>query len=127
MRSNAVASTMYALSGALRAAAGFTALEQACGIHAHAVVVGLDGNVVVGTSLVDAYGKAGVVDDAQRVFEGLGAGRNLITWNAVLAAHAQQGDVEAVAGLFHQMVELGFALVGVCARWAYVSCSSHSM
>ena len=58
MRSN----TMYALSGALRAAAGLAALEQTCGIRAHAVVAGLDGNVAVGTALVDAYGKAGLID-----------------------------------------------------------------
>ena len=62
MRSNAVDSTMYALSGALRAAAGLAALKQTCGIHAHAVVAGLDGNVAVGTALVDAYGKAGLID-----------------------------------------------------------------
>jgi pentatricopeptide repeat protein len=108
MRSNAVDSTMYALSGALRAAAGLAALEQTWGIHAHAVVVGLDGNVVVGTALVDAYGKTGVVDDAGKVFVGLSGNRNLITWNAVLAAHAQQGEVQVVVRLFHQMVEMGF-------------------
>uniref|UniRef100_A0A0A9BRU3 Pentatricopeptide repeat-containing protein n=1 Tax=Arundo donax TaxID=35708 RepID=A0A0A9BRU3_ARUDO len=109
MRSHAVDSTMYALSGALWVAAGLAALEQTCGIHAHAVAVGLDGNVAVGTALMDAYGKAGVVDDAVKVFEGLDDNQNLITWNAVLSAHAQQGDVQAVVGLFNQMAELGFA------------------
>jgi pentatricopeptide repeat protein len=108
MRSNAVDSTLYALSGVLRAAAGLAALEQTLGIHAHAVVVGLDGNVVVGTALVDAYGKAGLVDDAGKMLVGLSGNRNLITWNAVLAAHAQQGEVQAVARLFRQMVEMGF-------------------
>ncbi|XBH58722.1 hypothetical protein VPH35_080109 [Triticum aestivum] len=60
MRSNVVASTRNALSGALRAAAAVDALEQACGIHAHALVIRLDGNVSVGTALRDAYGKAGL-------------------------------------------------------------------
>ncbi|XP_062209832.1 pentatricopeptide repeat-containing protein At2g03880, mitochondrial-like [Phragmites australis] len=124
MRSNAVDSTMYALSGALRAAAGLAALEQTCGIHAHAVVVGLDGNVAVGTALVDAYGKAGVMDDAANVFEGLGGDRNLITWNAVLSAHAQQGDVQAVVGLFNQMLELGFAPDGLTFLAVLTACSN---
>jgi pentatricopeptide repeat protein len=37
------------------------------------------------------------------VFEGLGDDRNLITWNAVLSVHAQQGDVPAVVDLFIRM------------------------
>ncbi|KAL6907670.1 hypothetical protein ACP4OV_002709 [Aristida adscensionis] len=124
MRSNAVDSTMYALSGALRAAAGLAALEQTCGIHGHAVVVGLDGNVAVGTALVDAYGKAGVVDDAAKVFEGLGSDRNLITWNTVLSAHAQQGDVQTVAGLFSQMQNLGFVPDGLTFLAVLTACSN---
>uniref|UniRef100_A0A0E0GGK9 Uncharacterized protein n=1 Tax=Oryza nivara TaxID=4536 RepID=A0A0E0GGK9_ORYNI len=34
-------------------------------------------------------------------------------WNAVLTAHTQPGDVEAVARLFHSMaeLELGFELI----------------
>lgn len=108
MRYDALASTMYALSGALRATAGLAALEQTRGIHAHAVVVGLDGNVAVGTALVDAYGKAGVVHDAAKVFDDLAGDRNLITWNAILAAHAQQGDLEKVIALFHEMAGMHF-------------------
>ncbi|CAL4920685.1 unnamed protein product [Urochloa decumbens] len=124
MRSVAVDSTMYALSGALRAAAGLAAMERTCGIHAHAVVVGLDGNVAVGTALVDAYGKAGVVDDAVKVFEGLGHERNLITWNAVLSVHAQQGDVQAVVEMFNRMVELGFAPDGLTFLAILTACSN---
>ncbi|KAL5210525.1 hypothetical protein ABZP36_006148 [Zizania latifolia] len=124
MRSNAVSSTMYALSGALRSAAGLAALEQTCGVHAHAVIVGLDQNVAVGTALVDAYGKAGVVDAAQNVFEELGGDRNLITWNAVMTAHAQQGDVEAVARLFHNMVEMGFVPDGLTFLALLTACSN---
>ncbi|PWZ57010.1 Pentatricopeptide repeat-containing protein [Zea mays] len=124
MRANGVDSTMHALSGSLRAAAGLAVLEQTCGIHAHAVVVGLDGNVAVGTALVDAYGKAGDVDDAVKVFEGLGGDRNLITWNAVLSAHAQQGDVQEVTGLFNQMMELGFAPDGLTFLAVLTSCSN---
>jgi pentatricopeptide repeat protein len=124
MRSDAVDSTMYALSGALRAAAGLAALEQTCGIHAHAVVVGLDGNVAVGTALVDAYGKAGVTDNAVKVFEGLGDDRNLITWNAVLSAHAQQGDVPAVVELFNRMLGLGFAPDGLSFLAILTACSN---
>ncbi|KAF7051088.1 LOW QUALITY PROTEIN: hypothetical protein CFC21_059367, partial [Triticum aestivum] len=121
MRSNAVASTRYALSGALRAAAALDALEQACGIHAHALVIGLDENVS-GTALLDAYGKAGVVEDARKVFEGLGDDRNLITWNVMLAA--QQGDVQTVNGLFHEMMESCFEPDGLTFLALLTACSN---
>ncbi|XP_062216823.1 pentatricopeptide repeat-containing protein At2g03880, mitochondrial-like [Phragmites australis] len=123
-RSNAVCSTMHPLSAALRAVAGLAALEQTCGIHAHAVVVGLDGNVAVGTALVDAYGKAGLVDDSGKVFQRLGDNQNLITWNALLSAHAQQGDVQAVIGLFNQMAELGFTPDGLTFLAVLTACSN---
>ncbi|KAF8780067.1 hypothetical protein HU200_001718 [Digitaria exilis] len=88
MRSNGVDSTMYALSGALRAAAGFAALEQTCGIHAHAVVVGLDGNVAVGTALQgDTQAVVGLFN---QMIE-LGFAPDGLTFLAVLTACSNAG------------------------------------
>ncbi|CAL9753494.1 unnamed protein product, partial [Musa acuminata subsp. burmannicoides] len=85
MRSDsAVSSTMYSVSGALRAAAHLAALEQSRIIHAHAVVAGLETNLVVSTTLVDAYGKSGIASDARKVFEGMVTDANLVMWNAML-------------------------------------------
>ncbi|KAF9612202.1 hypothetical protein IFM89_038615 [Coptis chinensis] len=52
MVSSNVGSTMYSVSGTLRAAADLAALEQCRIIHAHAFVAGHT-EVVVGTALVD--------------------------------------------------------------------------
>lgn len=105
MREEGVGSTMYSVSGALRAAAHLAALEQTRMMHAHAVVVGLDLGIVVGTALVDAYGKSGVVVDARRMFDWFVGEANLITWNAMLAAYAQQGDAEETVQLFKEMTQ----------------------
>nr|XP_011462405.1 PREDICTED: pentatricopeptide repeat-containing protein At4g33170-like [Fragaria vesca subsp. vesca] len=104
MKCRDVASSMYTVSGALRAAAELAALEQCRIIHTHVVVMGLDGNVVVGTSLLDAYGKSGMVCDARQVFdESNSLGGSLVGCNAMLAAYAQQGDKDSALELFYKM------------------------
>ncbi|RZR89967.1 hypothetical protein BHM03_00017784 [Ensete ventricosum] len=109
MRSvSAVSSTMYSVSGALRAAAHLAALEQSRIIHAHAVVAGLEINLVVSTALVDAYGKSGIASDAWKVFEGMVTDANLVMWNAMLGAYAQQGDSERATQLFNEMLRQDF-------------------
>ncbi|PKA65124.1 Pentatricopeptide repeat-containing protein [Apostasia shenzhenica] len=111
MRAGGLSSTMHSLSGALRAAAETAALEQTRIIHAHTFAAGLDLNPYVGTALVDAYGKAGLSQDALRIFDELSGcgGANLVTWNAALSAHAQHGDALSAKHLFDEMLELGLA------------------
>lgn len=109
MRSSDVGSTMYCVSGALRAAAELAAMEQCRVIHGHAVVSGLDRNVIVGTGLIDGYGKAGIVSDARRVFDENLSVLNSIAWNAMMAGYAQQGDQSTVLELFHLLEMRGFA------------------
>ncbi|XP_043708249.1 pentatricopeptide repeat-containing protein At4g33170-like [Telopea speciosissima] len=108
MRSVGIGSTMYSVSGALRAASEVAALEQCRIIHAHAVVIGLDLNVVVGTALVDGYGKSGLVLDAHHVFSALLPDVNIVGWNAMMSGYAQQGDKQSVLELFSRMVDHGF-------------------
>ncbi|KAJ0093421.1 hypothetical protein Patl1_25695 [Pistacia atlantica] len=108
MRSCDVGSTMYSVSGALRAAAELAAMEQCRVVHGHAVVVGLDKNVIVGTALIDGYGKAGLVFDARRVFDENLSELNVVAWNAMMAGYAQQGDKNSVLQLFHLLKTRGF-------------------
>lgn len=107
MRKCDLGSTMYSLSAALRAAAELAALEQCRIIHGHSVVTGLDVNVVVGTALVDGYGKCGLVLEAREVFDEMSE-VNLVGWNAMMAGYAQQGDNKSVMELFGLMESQGF-------------------
>ncbi|CAK9172904.1 unnamed protein product, partial [Ilex paraguariensis] len=103
MRRCDLQSNMYSVSGALSAVSELAALEQCRIIHEHAVVVGLDLNVIVGSALVDGYGKCGLVVEARRVFDELMPWLNLIGWNSMMAGYAQQGDKSAVIELFGLM------------------------
>ncbi|KAJ0967498.1 hypothetical protein J5N97_024415 [Dioscorea zingiberensis] len=109
MLCSGVPSTMYSISGVLRATAAAAALEQSQVIHAHAFVSGFESELVVATALVDSYGKCGLVLDARKVFDGLSQYANVIAWNALLSAYAQQGDAASTVELFDQMVAHGYA------------------
>lgn len=108
MKSSNVGSTMYSVSGALRAVADLAALEQCRMIHGHAVVTGFDKNVIVGSALVDGYGKSGLVSDARKVFDENIAVMNIVGWNALMAGYAQQGDSSSVIKLFQSMANVRF-------------------
>ncbi|KAK4264115.1 hypothetical protein QN277_029449 [Acacia crassicarpa] len=103
MRSCDVASSMYSISGALRAAAELAALEQCKTIHAYAVVTAFDSHVVVGSALIDGYSKAGIVEDARQVFYDNLPNMNIICWNTLMAGYAQQGDHDSTVELFSLM------------------------
>ncbi|KAK7399888.1 hypothetical protein VNO78_11082 [Psophocarpus tetragonolobus] len=111
MRCRGFTSTVHSVSGGLRAAAQLAALEQCRIMHAHAVVAGLDSNVVVATALVDGYGKAGLVDDARRVFDDNLHVMNIVGWNAMMGGYAHQGDYQCVFELFQSLEACGLGLV----------------
>ncbi|KAE8650322.1 hypothetical protein Csa_011142 [Cucumis sativus] len=109
MKASEVASTIYSVSGALRAAADLAALERCRVIHSHAVVTGLDTNVIVQTALIDGYGKSGLIIDARQVFdENLGC-MNIVGWNAMLSSYAQQGDQNSTLEVFNSMKPFGMS------------------
>ncbi|KAI3807608.1 hypothetical protein L1987_23539 [Smallanthus sonchifolius] len=109
MRACGFGSTDYSVSAALRASAELAALEQCRMVHAHSIITGLDLNVIVGTALVDGYGKCGMVNEACLVFDELVSIMNLVGWNAMMSSYAQQGDKDSVLELFSVMEFRGLA------------------
>ncbi|KAK7354472.1 hypothetical protein VNO80_19936 [Phaseolus coccineus] len=92
---------------------GFTfgTLLNACGhlgwlrmgkkVHGKVVTLGMRGNVVVESSLLDMYGKCGDVGCARVVFDGL-EGRNWVSWTAMLGVYCHNGESESVLGLVRE-------------------------
>ncbi|EPS65402.1 hypothetical protein M569_09375 [Genlisea aurea] len=105
MRNRDVGSSFHSVSGALRAASTAAMLDQCTVIHGHAAVIGMDSETHVGTALIDAYGKCGLVDDARKLFHQLEDSDhdNLAAWNSIMAAYAQQGDHQTATELFTSM------------------------
>ncbi|KAJ7565562.1 hypothetical protein O6H91_02G065400 [Diphasiastrum complanatum] len=91
----------------LNACASPETLADGKEIHAAIVNVGLESDVVVGTALVNTYSKCGSLEDAQRVFDKM-PDRNVVSWSAMIAAHAQFGKGETAIQFFEQMKQEGY-------------------
>ncbi|XP_008224305.1 PREDICTED: pentatricopeptide repeat-containing protein At4g14850 [Prunus mume] len=101
-RKEGVEPTDFMVSSVLSACSGLAWLEQGRSVHAIAVKACVEGNLFVGSALVDMYGKCGSIEDAKRAFNGMPS-RNLISWNAMVGGYAHQGHANMALALFEEM------------------------
>lgn len=87
---------------ALDACASLSAVDEGQYIHAAIVDNGCEQDVVVGTALVNLYGKCGNFQDAKNIFVRMPY-RNVVSWNAIIGILAQNGYEKESLNLFHQM------------------------
>ncbi|KAI8551738.1 hypothetical protein RHMOL_Rhmol06G0209700 [Rhododendron molle] len=90
-------------------------LRQGKEMHAKVVVAGFRGDVVVESSLVDMYGKCGVVEESRRVFDRM-AHKNSVSWCALLGGYCQKCDFDTVIELFREMEEVDLYSFGTVLR-----------
>ncbi|KAI4325784.1 hypothetical protein MLD38_031151 [Melastoma candidum] len=69
------------------------------GLHGLAVKIGYDGDVFVGSSLVDMYSKCGELREARRYFDEMPK-RNVVSWSGMICGYAQEGDNREALVLF---------------------------
>ncbi|KAI5063641.1 hypothetical protein GOP47_0022188 [Adiantum capillus-veneris] len=78
-------------------------------IHNEIVSQGLlENDVVLGGALVDMYAKCGAVLKAQKVVDALPV-CNVVSWTALIAGYAQQGQGQVALSCFQRMRSQGFA------------------
>lgn len=92
----------YTYPSVLKACASEGKVWEGRAIHASAVRCGADGNVFVGTSLIDLYGKCRQIVCARKVFDEM-AERNVVSWTAMVVGYASVGDMVEAYNLFDQM------------------------
>ena len=71
-------------------------------LHAESIKDGSDVDVFIGTAIVAAYAKCGVVWDARKVFDFMPE-RNVVTWNAMIGGYLRNGDAESALLAFEAM------------------------
>ncbi|CAL0320067.1 unnamed protein product [Lupinus luteus] len=94
------------------------------GIHGYVVKMnGFNGCVFVASSLVDMYGKCGVLEDAERVFDGM-IEKNIISWNSMIVAYAQNGMNKEAISLFRKMRFEGIEPTPVTLTGYFSACAN---
>ncbi|KAK3421100.1 hypothetical protein EUGRSUZ_G01793 [Eucalyptus grandis] len=71
-------------------------------VHGHSIRKGFFPNMILETALINMYGASGGLKEAKYLF-GKMAEKSLISWNAIIAAHVQNGQNEAALGLFQKL------------------------
>eukprot|EP00250_Pteridium_aquilinum_P006391 c16330_g1_i3 orf=1017-3035(-) len=71
-------------------------------LHSSICYSGFESDVIVGTALVNMYGKCGSVEDARRIFAKLHK-RDVVCWNAIIAVYAQHGHGKEALQLLREM------------------------
>lgn len=88
--------------GILDACASRIALREGRYIHLHITNDELDSDVRVVNALLNLYGKCGKLDDAQKTFQYMPV-RNVVSWNALIAAYSEHGHASEALQLIDQM------------------------
>ncbi|KAJ7561029.1 hypothetical protein O6H91_03G011000 [Diphasiastrum complanatum] len=88
--------------GALNACACLAALDEGRLIHKKVIGSGLECDVLVGSCLVDMYGKCSSILDASRVFNNMPK-HNLVSWNSMITGYVKCGQEKEAIELFQQM------------------------
>jgi pentatricopeptide repeat protein len=90
----------------LKACAGLSALQEGREIHYQIDRCGLDYDIFVVTALMDMYAKCGSIDSARQVFDKM-SGRDVVSWNAMIAGYCQNGRPDEALVLFYWMQATG--------------------
>ncbi|KAL6660250.1 hypothetical protein ACP70R_002372 [Stipagrostis hirtigluma subsp. patula] len=77
-------------------------LEEGRAAHAAVIKLGLAADVYTGNSLVAFYAKLGLVEDAERVFDGMPV-RDIVTWNTMVDGYVSNGMGVLALACFQEM------------------------
>ncbi|KAJ7972168.1 Pentatricopeptide repeat-containing protein [Quillaja saponaria] len=86
----------------LKACARALAFSEATEIHSHIVQFGFKADILLQTTLLDVYAKAGHLDSAEQVFDEMCV-CDIASWNALISGFAQGSRPSEALALFSRM------------------------
>ena len=104
MRRKGVEPDWITFASSIRACADLAVVKLGMQVVSHAIKFGLSSDVSVANSIVTMYSRCGQIKEAQKVFDSI-HGKNLISWNAMMAAYAQNGLGRKVIETFEDMLK----------------------
>ncbi|GAB2235875.1 hypothetical protein Droror1_Dr00026320 [Drosera rotundifolia] len=93
----------FTFSTLIKACADEAALEQGMQLHAQVVKFSFGADPFVSSTLVDMYGKCGLVDHAVGLFDRI-ENHTVISWNSLIGAFAQHGLGKEAIKVFERMI-----------------------
>ncbi|CAA2995270.1 putative pentatricopeptide repeat-containing protein At5g37570 [Olea europaea var. sylvestris] len=101
-RESTVGPDKYTFPSLIKACSNANALREGRVIHGLSVRYGTDGDVFVGSSLIDLYGKCEEINSARKVFDGMNV-TNEVSWTAMMVGYLNSGDLFKAKYLFDEM------------------------
>ncbi|KAJ7544990.1 hypothetical protein O6H91_09G102000 [Diphasiastrum complanatum] len=92
-------------------------------IHNQVISCRLEGNAYIASALISMYAKCGSLQDARMVFDKT-PNMNIVSWTAMIAGYAKQGDGEEAMALFLRMKRQRFQPDKVTFIWVLNACAS---
>lgn len=102
MQENGILADNFVVPNVLKACGALQLVGFGKGVHGYVLKMGFGDCVFVASSLVDMYGKCGVLENARKVFDTMPE-RNVIAWNSMIASYVQNGMNEEAIEVFHDM------------------------
>ncbi|GMH04610.1 hypothetical protein Nepgr_006450 [Nepenthes gracilis] len=115
MLENGILPDNFVVPNALKACGAVQLVGFGRGVHGYVLKTGLGGCVFIASSLVDMYGKCGVLGDSQKVFDNMSE-KNVVAWNSMIVSYFQNGRNEEAIRIFYDM-----RVVGVEPTWVTMS------
>ncbi|KAI3793302.1 hypothetical protein L1987_35919 [Smallanthus sonchifolius] len=85
-----------------KACASLSMIHYGKAMQAESIKAGVESDVVVGTSIVNVYGKCCDVINARKVFDEMPV-KNVVTWNAMIGVYMRNGATDTALCLFEKM------------------------
>lgn len=94
------------LSGAFSACSVVKSYKVGAQLHGLKIKSMLRFNVCVENAILDMYGKCGALADARQVFDEMDI-RDSVSWNSIIAAYEQNGNIDETLHLLVWMLSSG--------------------
>ncbi|KAG9159581.1 hypothetical protein Leryth_013559 [Lithospermum erythrorhizon] len=95
----------FTFSGVITACSGN--LDMIRQLHCLALKGGYGSYCSVNNTLITYYSKIGILDEAKRIFYGMGEAKDEVTWNSMIVAYGQNKEGMMALELYQEMVRRG--------------------
>lgn len=106
MQSSDIKPDKITLISVLSSCASVGALNNGIWVHTYIKKNFIELDNILGTALIDMYGKCGSIENANELFSEM-TEKNIFVWTAMIAAHAMEGQTRKAIDLYMEMETKG--------------------